>query len=116
MAQTRRQFIAGGDMRTPVKFYKANTDDEFMPGESVSELYYQCFANVYPPSEKDLNATDNQASISMVTWFPVGLEITNDMYFEIDLPRYKDKQYNISLVEDDTDNHYNIKVVGELAG
>ena len=74
MAQTRRQFITGGDMRTPVKFYKANTDDEFMPGESVSELYYQCFANVYPPSE----TTGNQVTIVMLAWLSVMLRSFSD--------------------------------------
>ncbi|MBF7022487.1 phage head-tail adapter protein [Staphylococcus kloosii] len=113
MTQTRRQFVTGADMRTPVTFYEMEQGDEFMPGEAVSKIYYQCFANVYPPSQKDLDMTDNKATISMVTWFPIGLEITNDMYFEIGLPRYKDKQFNITLVEDDTDNHMNIKIIGE---
>lgn len=115
MAQSRREYITGGDMRTPVIFYTFTPSDDFMPGETEKEVYFKCFANVYPPSQKDLNLTDNEASISMVTFYPIGLEITNDIVFEIDLPRYKGKQFNISLIEDDTDNHMNIKIVGRYA-
>ena len=33
--------------------------------------------------------TDNKATITMVTWYSMEYEIRDDMYFEIDLPRYK---------------------------
>ena len=111
MAQSRRQFVTGGDMRTPVIFYTAHTTDDFMPGETTVE-YYRCFAGVYPPSMKDLER-DNEASITMVTWHPQNDKpITTEMYFEIALPQYEGKQYNIINVEDDTNNHYNIKIIG----
>ena len=115
MAQQRRQMVTGGEMRTPVTFYVAKPSDDFMPGESVSEVYYKCFANVYPPSQKDMDMTDNKASITMVTWFPMGKEIIDDMYFEIDLPRYRCKHFNIVQIEDDTDYHMNIKIIGEYS-
>lgn len=116
MAQQRRQVVTGGEMRTPVIFYVAKPSDDFFPGESVSEVHYKCFANVYPPSQKDLDMTDNKASITMVTWYPMEKEITDDMYFEIQLPRYKGKKFNIIQVDDDTDFHANIKIVGEYSG
>ncbi|MBO3076740.1 phage head-tail adapter protein [Mammaliicoccus vitulinus] len=115
MAQYNRKFVTGGQMRTPVIFYVVKPSDDFMPGESVSETYYQCFVNVYPPSQKDMNMTDNKAVVTMVTYYPVGLEITDDMKFEIDLPRYKGKLFNIHTLEDDTDNHRNIKIIGEYS-
>lgn len=112
MAQSRRQFVTGGDMRTPVIFYTAHTTDDFMPGETTVE-YYRCFADVYPPSIKDLER-DNEASITMVTWHPQNdKSITTEMYFEIALPQYEGKQYNIINVEGDTNNHYNIKIIGK---
>ncbi|EHY92685.1 hypothetical protein SSME_10080 [Staphylococcus saprophyticus subsp. saprophyticus KACC 16562] len=43
-------------------------------------------------------------------------DITDDMYFEIQLPRYKGKKFNIIQVDDDTDFHANIKIVGEYSG
>lgn len=39
MAQSSRQFVTGGDMRTPVIFYTAHTTDDFMPGETTVEYY-----------------------------------------------------------------------------
>lgn len=81
--------------------------------ENTSEVYYQCFANVYPPSQKDLDMTDNKATITMVTWYSMEYEIRDDMYFEIDLPRYKGKKFNIIQIDDDTDFHSNIKIIGE---
>ncbi|PTJ85079.1 phage head-tail adapter protein [Staphylococcus succinus] len=113
MAQSRRQLVTGGEMRTPVIFYIAKPSDDFFPGESVDEVYYQCFANVYPPSQKDLDMTDNKATITMVTWYAMEYEITDDMYFEIELPRYKGKKFNIIQVDDDTEFHANIKIIGE---
>lgn len=115
MALQRTEFVTGGDMRTPVIFYKAKPSDDFFPGETVDEVIYKCFANVYQPSQKDLDMTDRKASLTMVTWLPIGLDITDDMYFEIDLPRYKNKKYNIIQFFDDTDNHRNIKIIGELS-
>lgn len=42
--------------------------------------------------------TDNQASLTMVTYHPINIEITDDMYFEIALPQYKIKiQYYSSV-------------------
>ena len=108
MAQSNRDFVAGGDMRKPVIFYKAMPSDDFMPGETVDEVIYRCFANVYPPSQKDLDMTDKEASITMVN------EITDDMYFEIALPRYKGKKFNVIQTFDDTDHHRNLKVIGNL--
>lgn len=82
MAQSRRQFVTGGDMRTPVIFYTAHTTDDFMPGETTVE-YYRCFADVYPPSMKDLER-DNEASITMVTWHPQNDKpITTEMYSKL---------------------------------
>ena len=43
----------------------------------------------------------------------MGKEIIDDMYFEIDLPRYKGKHFNIVQIDDDTDFHMNIKIIGE---
>lgn len=114
MKQTKRSFLTGGQMRTPVTFYEAKPDDGFMPGESPkADKYYQCFANVYPPSQKDLDMTDRNAKITMVTYLSIGRYITDDMYFEINLPRYKGKFFNVISVEDDTEYHRNIKIIGE---
>lgn len=113
MAQQRKA-VTGGEMRTPVIFYAVKPSDDFFPGESVSEVHYQCFADVYPPSSKDLDMTDNKAAITMVTYYPGEKEITDDMYFEIDLPRYKGKKFNIIAIEDDTNFHMNIKIIGEF--
>ena len=107
-----RKFITGGDMRTPVIFYTAKPKDDFLPGEVIESEYHQCFANVYPPSQKDLGMTDNEAKITLVTWYPIGKAITEDMYFEIQLPRYKGKKFNIKQIEDDIDCHRNLKVIG----
>ncbi|PTK72372.1 phage head-tail adapter protein [Staphylococcus haemolyticus] len=114
MVQSRRDFVTGGEMRTPVIFYKAIPSDDFLPGETVDEEVYKCFANVYPPSQKDLDMTDKEASITMVAWYPMDKEITDDMYFEIALPRYKDQKFNIVETFDDTDYHRNLKVIGKI--
>ncbi|WP_341636381.1 phage head-tail adapter protein [Staphylococcus casei] len=111
MAQ-RKQLVTGGEMRTPVIFYVAKPSDDFLPGETVDEIYYSCFANVYAPSQKDLEMTNNEATISMVTWFPMNKLINDEMYFEIQLPRYKGKKFNIIQIDDDTDFHANIKIIG----
>ncbi|MFV5900223.1 phage head-tail adapter protein [Staphylococcus gallinarum] len=113
MTRSHRKIVTGGDMRTPVIFYIAKPNDDFFPGENTSEVYYQCFANVYPSSQKDLDMTDNKATITMVTWYSMEYEIRDDMYFEIDLPRYKGKKFNIIQIDDDTDFHSNIKIIGE---
>lgn len=115
MVQPRKTTVTGGDMRTPVTFYKAQPSDDFMPGESVSEIVHECFANVYAPSQKDLDMTDKEATLTLVTWYPMEKEITDDMYFEIMLPQYKNKKYNIIQIFDDTDYHRNLKVVGKYA-
>ncbi|AGZ26275.1 hypothetical protein [Staphylococcus pasteuri] len=115
MALQRNEYVTGGDMRTPVIFYKAEPSDDFLPGETIEEEIYKCFANVYQPSQKDLDMTDNQASLTMVTYHPINIEITDDMYFEIALPQYKNKKYNIIQVFDDTDTHRNIKIIGEYS-
>ena len=115
MALQKNKFITGGDMRTPVIFLKAKPKDDFFPGETIEEVVYKCFANVYQPSQKDLDMTNNEASLTMVTYHPINIEITDDMYFEIGIPRYKNKKYNIRQVFDDTDNHRNIKIIGKLS-
>lgn len=115
MALQRNEFVTGGDMRTPVAFYKATPTDDFFPGETVEEVVFKCFANVYQPSQKDLDMTNNQASLTMVTYHPINIEITDDMYFEIRLPQYRNKKYNIQQVFDDTDNHRNIKIIGKIS-
>lgn len=114
MTRSHRKLVTGGDMRTPVTFYIAKPNDDFFPGESTNEVFYQCFANVYPPSQKDLDMTDNKATITMITWYSMEYEITDDMYFEIDLPRYRGKKFNIIQIDDDTDFHSNIKIIGEF--
>lgn len=38
MALQRNEFVTGGDMRTPVAFYKATPTDDFFPGETVEEV------------------------------------------------------------------------------
>lgn len=100
MALQRNEFVTGGDMRTPVAFYKATPTDDFFPGETVEEVVFKCFANVYQPSQKDLDMTNNQVSLTMVTYHPINIEITDDMYFEIQLPQYKNKNtiFNKSLM------------------
>ncbi|MCI2942690.1 phage head-tail adapter protein [Staphylococcus haemolyticus] len=115
MALQRKDIVTGGDMRTPVIFYKAKPSDDFFPGETVEEVVYQCFADVYQPSQKDLDLTNNEASLTMVTYHPIDIEISNDMYFEIQLPSYKNKKYNIQQVIDDTNDHRNIKIIGKLS-
>ena len=108
-----RNFLTGGEMRTPVIFYAAKPIDDFLPGETFDDVIYKCFADVYAPSTKDLSMTDNKASVTLVTLFPVGVDITDNMYFEIALPRYKGIKYNIIQIDDDTNDHKNIKVIGE---
>ena len=46
MALQRKDIVTGGDMRTPVIFYKAKPSDDFFPGETVEEVVFQCFADV----------------------------------------------------------------------
>ena len=85
-------------------FYKAKPSDDFFPGETVEEVVFQCFADVYQPSQKDLDLTNNEASLTMVTYHPIDIEISNDMYFEIQLPSYKNKNttFNKSLMTQTT--------------
>ena len=44
------------------------------------------------------------ASLTMVTYHPIDIEISNDMYFEIQLPSYKNKNttFNKSLMTQTT--------------
>ncbi|WP_278925334.1 phage head-tail adapter protein [Staphylococcus auricularis] len=108
----KNKWITGGDMRTPVIFYVVKPYDDPEPGEKIEEVYYKCFADVHPPSVKDLDMTDHEASITLETYFPLGYDITDDMYFEIDLPNYKNQYFNIRNIESDINHMKTVKLIG----
>ncbi|MCE5038400.1 phage head-tail adapter protein [Staphylococcus auricularis] len=110
----KKGWITGGHMKTPVTFYRAVPNDSPEPGENISEVYYQCFADAYAPSTKDLEMTNNEAEITLETYYPLGYKITTEMYFEINLPTYNEQYFNIRNIENDLNNKKSIKIIGVL--
>lgn len=45
--------VKSGQLRTPIKFIKAAPNDGPEPGESGTELLFECLCLVYSPSAKD---------------------------------------------------------------
>ncbi len=41
------EFVSGGEMRRGVGFYKGTGREELFAGESVEEVVFKCFGNVY---------------------------------------------------------------------
>ena len=84
MALQRKNIVTGGDMCTPVIFIKQNH-------QTISfqvKLWRKSFSMLcrcIPTFTKDLDLTNNEASLTMVTYHPIDIEISNDMYFEIQL-------------------------------
>ncbi|EHD5018724.1 phage head-tail adapter protein [Listeria monocytogenes] len=99
--------VQSGDLRTPVTFYEYAPSNGPEPGEEEKSVLFECFAEVYNPSMKDLQILDNVDTKFAVTltirdpqneYFP-----TNKHFLEIHDFRYNGRKWNILDVRPDMD-------------
>lgn len=107
--------VQGGDLTTPVTFYEYVPHDGPEPGEEERKVLYECFANVYNPSMKDLQILNNTSTVESVT-----LNIRNpytdyiattEHYIEIDDFRYKGKRFNVKFTGPDLEKNNYLKII-----
>lgn len=105
---------SSGNLRTPVSFYKYAPDNGPEPGESELIKTYECFAEVYAASSKDIEIlstgsekgqlkfinTKNAITIRIRDSFGDFYPSTED-YAELTDYRFKDIRFNIIDVRPD---------------
>lgn len=112
-----------GDLNTRIEFYEFAPSDGPEPGEVEKRLLWECWAEVYEPSMKDIESLSTTKVLYSVTakfrethgeYKP-----SNKHYLSVLHPAYKDNQgnylrFNIKKVHPDVKDKRFIKVVAEV--
>ncbi|WP_231908580.1 phage head-tail adapter protein [Pediococcus inopinatus] len=126
MIQTsyKRPTTGSGELRTPVSFYRNAPNDGPEPGETVLNQLYECYAQVYAPSNKDrqiLNDHDTSRAVTIKIRDSRGQYVANnDDVCVIDDYRYIDSKGNnivwnvIDVRPDFEDDKFVVIVLGVI--
>lgn len=108
--------ITSGNLNTPVIFFVPSSKSP-EPNEQDIEVLYDCFAEVYNPSMKDMEiinsrqkATKEAVTINIRDTFGEYLP-TNKHNAKLDDYRYKNKIFEIISVAPDVKNNSFIKII-----
>ena len=109
--------VRSGDLKTVVTFYKIKRDS-FEPNDSTEEQLFECFAQVYGPSQKDLTiltTNDAKEGVTIKIRNTKGEFIPdNTMVVTIDDYRYLGKIWNVKDVRPDFEtDKFDIIVLGD---
>ncbi|HEM9634176.1 TPA: phage head-tail adapter protein [Streptococcus agalactiae] len=113
---TRRR-TNNGDLRTPITFYSACTDDSLDGRDTKLEKMFTTFAEVYNPSIKDIETVTEQnvkAQFTIKLRDPLSAYIPrNDHLVEIQDSRLAKKTYEILNIRPDfVDRDFLVIVLG----
>ncbi len=103
--------VNNGAMRTPVEFFSYKPKPGPMPGEEEKQIIFNCFAEIYNPSMKDLEILNSKTTKQAVTITIRDPQedylVSNKHYVEILDRRYSGTRWNIADVRNDfTDNRF----------
>ncbi len=97
-ASYKRPSTGSGELRTPVGFYRNAPNDGPEPGEAILKQLYECYAQVYAPSNKDhaiLSEHNTSRSVTIKIRDSRGQYVAeNDDVCVIDDYRYIDSKGN----------------------
>lgn len=109
------QKVRIGDLRIPVSFFEYGMVSSPEPSQEKKLLLYECFAEIYSPSMKDLEKLKHSETKQAITinirdsrgeYIP-----TNKHFVEINDYRYKDVVWNVIDVVHDMTNNAFIKII-----
>lgn len=107
--------VNNGALRTPVAFYSYQAMPGPMPGEEENQVLYNCFAEIYNPSMKDLEILNSKATKLAVTITirdpQTNYIVSNKDYVEILDRRYSGIRWNIIDVRNDFTNNQFITIL-----
>ena len=104
-----------GDLNTPVSFFEYVPHKGPEPGEEEKEVLFECWAEVYKPSMKDMEILNGKGTNESVTinirdpytdYLP-----TNKHKVELDDYRYKGKIWEIIDVAPDVKNNEFVRII-----
>jgi hypothetical protein len=103
--------VNNGAMRTPVEFFQYRPHKGPEPGEQEKQTIFNCFAEIYNPSMKDLEILNSKTTKQAVTLTirdpQTDYIVSNKHYVEVMDRRYSGIRWNIVDVRNDfTDNRF----------
>jgi len=107
--------VHSGNLRTPVTFYEYAPAEGPDPGQQEKKILYQCYAQVYAPSMKDLEimrATGTKEAVTIRIRDP-GKEYipTNKHFAEMDDYRYTGRRFDVVDVAYDVEKNRIVKML-----
>lgn len=113
----KKQAVRTGDLNTPVTFATV-TNDDFEPNKKVYSIAYTCFAQVYGPSQKDMQylaSSDSNMGVTIKIRNTQGEFVPNHtMVVAVDNYQYQGKLWNVKDVRPDfKDDKYDVIVLGD---
>ncbi|EJA0902456.1 head-tail adaptor protein [Listeria monocytogenes] len=107
--------IQSGDLRTPVAFFEYQPANGPEPGETEKITLFECFAEVYKPSMKDLeilHGTGTKEAVTINIRDTKGeYTVSNKHYVEILDYRYLGKRFNVIDVSPDLQNNRFVNIL-----
>ncbi|WP_024348192.1 phage head-tail adapter protein [Lacrimispora indolis] len=107
-----------GTLRTPVTFYEYAPDTGPEPGESQKAILYECYAEIYNPSMKDIQimeVRETKEAVTLLIRDTKGEYIpTNKHFVTIHDYRYVNKVFNVLDVRPDLSNNDFITILAGL--
>jgi len=103
--QRQNNKVHNGNLRTPVKFYKADVDDSLHGREKPAKLLFSSLGEVYNPSMKDLEIMRSHGikqglTIRIRDPFE-SYQPDNKHFLKVDDERFKDVTWNIKDIRPD---------------
>lgn len=112
--------VGAFNLKTPVRFYEYMPKDNPEPGEVEKRVIFECFANAYNPSSKDMETLSSKGidvakSITIQIRDTVGdYHPSNKHYFQLDAPYVSGESYQVQSVSVDLENRNYIKIIGTM--
>lgn len=113
--------VGGFNLNTPVTFFEYAPKTGPEPGEDEKRVLFECFANAYAPSSKDVQILDSKGtevtkSVTIRIRDTAGEYVpTNKQYFELNDPYFSTERYQIQTVSPDPEDRNYIKVIGSTS-
>lgn len=113
--------VGNFNLNTPVTFFEYAPKTGPDPGEDEKRVLFECFANAYAPSSKDVQILDSKGtdvtkSVTIRIRDTAGEYVpTNKQYFELNDPYFSTERYQIQTVSTDPEDRNYIKVIGSTS-
>lgn len=110
--------IQSSNLNIPITFYEFVPNSGPEPGEQKKRVLFECFANIYNPSSKDIQMVGSKDVLDSIT---IKIRDTAGEYLpstkhgvEIDDLMYAEKTFGIIFVGPDLENHNFIKIIAQV--